>query len=458
VDLGIDGGALVMWYDQPAQVWNEALPIGNGRLGAMVFGDPPNETLQLNESTFWSGGPSRNDNPAALNALDDVRQLLFDGQHTEAETLVNQSMTAAQLHGSMYQTIGELGVAFPGHDAYTNYRRELDLNRAVFTARYDVDGVTYTREVFASLPDQVIVVRLSASEPGRLTFTASIDGPLSTGRSALDANTFELVGRGSTHEGVSGQVEFSARVRVEATGGSTESTASGIDVTDADDAVLYVSIATNFVDYETLGVDEGARADEVLASVAGKSYDELLEGHLAAFQEYFDRVALDLGEATSALPMDERISGFGESNDAQLVALYYQFGRYLLISSSQPGGQPANLQGIWNGQPNPAWDGKYTININTEMNYWPAEKSNLSETHEPLLRMVAELAVTGRQTAQSMYGADGWVAHHNTDLWRISGVVDGAFWGMWPMGGAWLSQHLWERYAYTGDLEFLEAA
>jgi alpha-L-fucosidase 2 len=453
--LEIEEGSLVLWYDEPADVWNEALPVGNGRLGAMVFGGPTSERLQLNESTFWSGGPSRNDNPNAKGALSGVRELIFDGNYAAAETMINQNMTAAQLHGSKYQTIGDLNIDFPGHGTHSAYHRELDLERAVFTAKYDVGDVTFTREVFASQPDQVIVVRLSASQPGSLTFSVGIDGPLKNGLTVLDQSTLELTGLSGNHEGVTGQVKFDARVKVVTTGGTTTATGDSIEVANADEALLLVSIATNFVDYKTLTADEKMRSAGYLSAVEGKSYQALLDSHLAAYQSYFDRVALNLGASTSSLPTDERIAQFSQSDDPDLVAMYYQFGRYLLISSSQPGGQPANLQGIWNGQTSPSWDSKYTININTEMNYWPAEKSNLSELHEPLIRMVEELSESGRQTAESMYGADGWVAHHNTDIWRITGVVDGAFWGMWPMGGAWLSQHLWERYLYTGDLEYL---
>jgi alpha-L-fucosidase 2 len=455
--LDIDAGPLIMWYGAPAENWNEALPIGNGRLGAMIFGGPSSERLQLNESSFWSGGPSRNDNPAARNALSNVRQLIFDGQYTEAESMINQSMTATELHGSMFQPIGDLSLNFQGHGSYSAYRRELDLDRAVAKTEYAVGGVTYTREIFASLPDELIVLKLGASQPGSLTFSVGIDGPLENGRNALDSNTLEMTGTSSSHEGVSGRVEFSARVKVKNSGGSTAAATNAINVTSADEVVILVSIATNFVDYETLTADESARSAEYLTAAEGKSYDTLESAHVTAYQRYFDRVALKLGNQTSALPTDQRIQEFAGSDDAELAAMYFQFGRYLLIASSRPGGQPANLQGLWNDQTNPPWDSKYTININTEMNYWPAERCNLSELHEPLFRMVEELSVTGQQTAETMYGADGWVVHHNTDLWRIGGVVDGAFWGMWPMGGAWLSQHLWEHYVYTGDLEFLDS-
>jgi alpha-L-fucosidase 2 len=455
--LDIEQGTMTLWYDEPANAWTEALPVGNGRLGAMVFGNPASERLQLNESSFWSGGPSRNDNPNARNALAQVRQLIFDGQYTSAETLINQNITAAQLHGSMFQPIGDLNLTFAGHTGHTNYHRELDLERALVTVRYDVGGVTHTREVFASQPDQLLVVRLTASQPGAVSFSVGMSGPRQGALTVLDAKTLEATGTSSTHEGVTGQVKYSTRVKVANTGGTTAATSNGIQVSAADEVLLLVSIATNFVDYKTLTANEKTKSAEYLTAAEGKAYAALFDEHVAAFQRYFGRVALNLGTSSSTLPTDQRIAAFRSSNDPELAALYYQFGRYLLISSSQPGGQPANLQGIWNDQATPSWDSKYTININTEMNYWPAEKTNLSELHEPLFRLIRELSETGRQTAETMYGADGWVAHHNTDIWRISGVVDGAFWGMWPMGSAWLSQHLWERYLYSGDREFLES-
>ncbi len=456
--LAIDQGELTMWYDRPATEWTEALPIGNGRLGAMVFGGPVTERLQLNEETFWSGGPSRNDNPNALDALSSVRQMIFDGNYSEAETAIDQNMTATQLHGSMYQTIGDLRLEFEGHQSPTSYHRELDLQRAVATTEYTLDDITYTREVFASHPDQLIVMRLSASQPESLSFSVSLDGPLANEMMVLDDHTLQLTGTSSTHEGVEGQVDFDTRVSVRNSGGSASETATGLRVADADEVLIFVSIATNFVDYKTLTADPATRATQYLTDASGKSFPDLLQAHVSAYRDYFERAGLYLGDSSSEAPTDARIDAFSESADPELVSMYYQFGRYLLISSSQPGGQPANLQGIWNDSTTPSWDSKYTININTEMNYWPAEKTNLSELHDPLFDMIRELSEAGQQTASSMYGADGWVAHHNTDIWRITGVVDGAFWGMWPMGGAWLAQHLWERYAYSGDREFLAEA
>jgi hypothetical protein len=452
------GGKLKMWYGKPASNWNEALPLGNGRIAAMVFGNPDKEQLQLNESSFWSGGPSRNDNPDGLKGLDSIRTYIFRGDYARANKLSNQYLTAKQLHGSKFQVIGKLNLSFAGNENYTDYYRELDLERAVSTTKYKVGNVAYKREVFASQPDQVIVVRLTASKPGQLSFTVGFDGELRKSLKALDANTLEMTGLSGTHEGVTGQVRFDARAKIINKGGKTSIEADKINVSNADEATILISMATNFVDYKTLAANEVEKCTNYLSSAEKKTYSEILKDHVAAFQKYFNRVSFDLGTSPAAQsPTDERIRNFSKSNDPELVSMYYQFGRYLLISSSQPGGQVANLQGIWNGSNNPAWDSKYTININTEMNYWPAEKCNLTEMHEPLVQMIKELSESGKETAKVMYGSKGWVAHHNTDIWRITGVVDFADAGQWPMGGAWLSQHLWEKYLYSGDLKYLES-
>jgi alpha-L-fucosidase 2 len=451
-------GKLKLWYDKPAAVWNEAIPIGNGRLGAMIFGDPIHDKIQLNEGTFWSGGPSRNDNPNALSALHEVRRLIFEGKHQEAETLINDNIRAKDLHGSMYQVAGNLNLSFEDHQNYKEYYRELDLEKAMYTATYKIDGTWYKREVFASIPDQVIVVRLSADKPGKLTFYASLDGPLQKRSKTVNNNILELTGLSSSHEGVTGQVKLNARVEILNKGGNAVAGSDNIKISNANEAVILISIATNFVDYRTLTADEIEKCVQYLNAAEKKPYALLLNNHIAGYSEIFNRVKINLGvSSVSNLPTDVRIRDFAKNNDPELVAMYYQFGRYLLISSSQPGGQAANLQGIWNSEINPPWDSKYTININTEMNYWPAEKCNMPEMHLPLIQLIKDLSETGRQTARTMYGCDGWVAHHNTDIWRISGVVDGAFWGMWPMGGAWLTQHLWERYLYSGDVEYLES-
>jgi len=452
------GGKLKMWYDKPATVWNEALPIGNGRIAAMVFGDPAKEKLQLNESSFWSGGPSRNDNSDGLKGLDSIRYYIFNGNYTRANMLSNKFLTAKQLHGSMFQVIGNLNLAFDGTENYTDYYRELDLEKAIFTTTYKVGNISYKREVFTSQPDQVIVVKLTSSKPGSLSFTANFDGELQKSIQALDAHTLEMTGLSGTHEGVSGQVKFDTRAKIINSGGTTAVESNKIRVSNANEVIILISIATNFVDYKTLTANEVEKCSNYLASAQTKPYPTLLKSHIAAYQKYFKRVNFDLGTSPAAkFTTDARIKNFSTTSDPELVSMYYQFGRYLLISSSQPGGQPANLQGIWNGSNNPAWDSKYTININTEMNYWPAEKCNLTEMHEPLIQMIKELSESGKETAKVMYGSNGWVAHHNTDIWRICGVVDFADAGMWPMGGAWLSQHLWEKYLYNGDLKYLES-
>lgn len=452
------GGKLKLWYDKPAGNWNEALPIGNGRIAAMIFGNPAKEKLQLNESSFWAGGPSRNDNPDGLKGLDSIRTYIFKGEYAKANELSNKYLTAKKLHGSKFQVIGNLNLNFSDNDNYTDYYRELDLERAVSTTTYKVGGVTYRREVFSSQPDQVIVVRLTASKPGQLSFTASLDGELQTGTKALDAHTLEMAGLSSWVGGVPGQVKFDTRARIINSGGTTTVASDKINVSKANEVTILISMATNFVDYKTLTANESEKCAKYLVAAEKKAYPTLLKVHIAAFQKYFNRVSFDLGTSPAAKqPTDARIRNFSKSVDPELVSMYYQFGRYLLISSSQPGGQAANLQGIWNGSVNPAWGSKYTININAEMNYWPAEKCNMSEMHEPLIQMIKDLSETGKETAKVMYGCNGWVAHHNTDIWRVTGVIDFADAGQWPMGGAWLSQHLWEKYLYNGDLKYLES-
>jgi alpha-L-fucosidase 2 len=449
---------LKLWYNQPSgKTWENALPVGNGRLGGMVYGNVANERIQLNEGTLWSGGPNRNDNPDALAALPEIRRLIFEGKQKEAEKLANKAIITKKSHGQMFQPAGELHLRFPGHEQYEAYYRELDIERAVAKTTYKVNGVTFTREVLASFPDQVMVVRLTADKPGMLSFAASYS-TLHTqpGISTTPGRELVLAGRGSDHDGVTGAVKFKVITKVKTDGGSVSANDTSLVVNGANAAIIFVSIATNFKNYQDVGGDESALAASYLNKAYPKSYDAILKQHIAAFQKYFNRVKFDLGTSEAAnLPTDERLKNFRNVNDPALVTLYYQYGRYLLISSSQPGGQPANLQGIWNNKMRPPWDSKYTININAQMNYWPAEKTNLSELHEPFLKMVQELSQSGQQTAKDMYGARGWMAHHNTDIWRATGAIDGAFWGMWIAGGAWTSQHLWEHYLYTGDKAFL---
>ncbi|MBC8054938.1 MAG: glycoside hydrolase family 95 protein [Sphingobacteriaceae bacterium] len=446
---------LKLWYDKPSETtWERALPVGNGRLAAMVYGNVARECLQLNEGTVWSGGPNRNDNPDALAALPEIRNLVFEGKQDAAQSLAGRKMSS-KINGMKFQPVGKLFLDFSGHEKYTNYYRELDLERAVASSRYTVDGVTYRREIFASVPAQVIVVRLTADKPGKITFNASFS---SQQRSKINTRNGELILSGVTadHEGIKGQVKFQSSVKVNNEGGSVSQTDSSLNIRGATSATIFLSIATNFVNYQDLSANEAERCKTYLNFAIKKSYPDLLKEHINSYQKYFNRVKLDLG-TTEAMnfPTDIRVKNFASANDPHMVSLYYQFGRYLLISSSQPGGQPSTLQGLWNDRMDPPWDSKYTININTQMNYWPAEKTNLSEMHEPLIKMVKELSETGKETAKVMYGARGWMAHHNTDIWRITGPVDNIFWGVWSMGGAWLSQHAWEKYLYSGDKDYL---
>jgi alpha-L-fucosidase 2 len=446
--------SLKLWYDKPAGVWEEALPLGNSRLGVMVYGIPARDELQLNEETIWGGGPYRNDNPKAKEVLPQVRQLIFENKNKEAENLINKNFVSGA-HGMPYQTAGSLILNFPGHDNYSDYYRELDLNKAVMLTRYTVNGVTYSRETFASFADDVIIMRISASKKGALSFDA---GYISPAQHIVrkKGNVLVLEGKGATHEGIEGVIHYQTHTLVKHIDGKVVVTDNKISVSGATSAIIYVSIGTNFIDYKTVGKDEEIKAESKLKLALNKNYNSALLKHSQIFARQFDRLKLDLGSADKqSVPTNERILNFHVDQDPALVTLLFQYGRYLLISSSQPGGQPANLQGIWTNQLVPPWDSKYTININTEMNYWPAEVTNLSETHQPLFAMLKDLSITGRQTAKDMYGANGWMAHHNTDIWRITGVVDGAYWGMWPDGGAWLCRHLWEHYLYTGDKKFL---
>lgn len=447
---------LKLWYQQPAKTWVEALPVGNSSMGAMVYGGTSREELQLNEETLWGGGPYRNDNPKALESLAEVRNLIFSGKTMDSQNLIDQTFYTGR-NGMPYQTIGSLIIEAPGHEKAKNYYRDLDLERAVATTRYQVDGVNFQREVFASFPDRVIIVRFTADKPGELNFKVSYDSPLqSTVRK--QGKKLVLRGKGGDHEGVKGVIEVETQSQVIAEGGKVSLTDKYISVEHATAATLYIAAATNFVNYHNVKGNESKKASALLAGAMKKEYSEALKAHTDYYQSQFNRVSLSLGGENTKTARQEtvkRIAGFSQGNDPALAALMFQYGRYLLISSSQPGGQPANLQGIWNHQLNAPWDGKYTININTEMNYWPAEVTNLSETHEPLFDLVQDLSVTGRETARTMYGCNGWVAHHNTDIWRVTGPVDKAFYGTWPVGGAWLTTHLWQHYLYTGDKDFL---
>ncbi|CAM3393807.1 glycosyl hydrolase family 95 catalytic domain-containing protein [Flavobacterium chungbukense] len=447
---------LKLWYDKPAAIWNEALPLGNGRLGAMVFGDPAVERLQLNEETIWAGSPNSNAHSKSIKALPIVRQLIFDGKFDEAQDLATQDIMSQTNDGMPYQTFGSVYISFAGHQKYTNYYRDLDISNATAKVKYKVNGVEFTREILTAFSDQVIVVKLSASQPGQITCNVFMNSPIDKTVASTEGNQIILSGVGTNFEGVKGKVKFQGRLTAKNKGGEIDASNGVLSINKADEVTLYISIATNFKNYQDISGDEIAKSKGYLAKAETKDFETIKEAHVDYYQKFFNRVSLDLGSNDLVQqPTNQRIRDFSKQFDPQLAALYFQFGRYLLISSSQPGGQPANLQGIWNDMVAPPWDSKYTTNINAEMNYWPAQVTNLQEMHEPFVQMAKELAVTGAETAKTMYNASGWVLHHNTDIWRVTAPVDSAASGMWPTGGAWVCQDLWERYLYTGDKKFL---
>lgn len=439
----------ILWYDKPATEWTEALPVGNSHMGAMVFGRAECEEIQLNEETYWSGGPHNNNKPEALNVLDKVRELISNGKNQEAHDIINANFFSGQ-HGMKYLTLGSIFIEMESKGEVTDYRRQLDLATGVNTTTYKMNGVSYTRTVFASLADNVIVVRIKADKKGAVKFHLSHKSPLpSHAKDTPDGMFIDYDRIG--HEGVEGKLNACCKVEIRNNGKTVN------DLSEATEATILIAASTNFESYDKVGTDtETYRCYKHLDAVRNKTYSQMLSAHVNLYKSQYDRVVLMLKQTeASKLPTDVRIANFAKGNDPSLAALLFNYGRYLLIASSQPGGQPANLQGVWNASADAPWDSKYTININAEMNYWPAEVTNLSELHEPFFDMVDDLSVTGRSTAKIMYNADGWVAHHNTDIWRVTGPIDGAYWGMWPNGGGWLVQHLWQHYLFTGDVEFL---
>ncbi|OQP52772.1 alpha-L-fucosidase [Niastella yeongjuensis] len=452
---------LRLWYDKPATNWNEALPIGNGHLAAMVFGSLNAEQVQLNEETIWSGEPGNNIIPNVYDSIQQIRKLLFEGKYKEAQDLSNKTLPrnapADVNYGMKYQTAGSLMIRFNDQQQATNYQRDLDISKAVANVTYQANGITYKREFIAAVTDNVILVRLTASKPGSISCNLSMQSPFKDVTTQTKDGKLLYSGVTSTVDNKTGRLRYQVEVLPKAEGGKVSFTDTGVVIDKANALTLYVAIGTNFINYKDISGNEAAKATQALNAAAGKSYEAIKTTHISLYKKYFDRVSLELG-TTDAIkkPTNARIAEFGNGNDPALVSMYFQFGRYLLITSSWPGSQPANLQGKWNDKLSPPWDSKYTININTEMNYWPAEPTALPEMHHALFNMLKELSVTGQESATKMYHARGWNVHHNTDLWRITGPVDGGFYGMWPMGGAWLSQHLWQHYLFTGDKAFLK--
>ena len=446
-----------LWYSKPATKWLEALPVGNSHLGAMVFGGTDVEQIQLNEETFWSGSPHDNNSRASKKVLKDVRKLIFEGKEQEASALIDRYFFKGP-HGQKYLSLGDLKLSFDykSQSAPTNYRRELSLAEAVNTTSFDIDGVHYERNVFASQADNAVVIQISSSIKKALNFKVDYvryEEPVKG--DAIAKHEFAYNINNVEHEGIPGKLKAEVRVKVVADGKVID-TENGMMVANASTATIIITAATNYVNYKDISGNPLLRNSNTMASIKGKNYKTLLKRHLQKYQEQYNRVSLTLPKSgNSDLETDKRLATF-DGRDLDFVSLMMQYGRYLLISSSQPGGQPANLQGVWNDKKDAPWDSKYTININAEMNYWPALIGNLAETQEPLFSMIRDLSVTGAKTARSMYECPGWMAHHNTDLWRIAGPVDGTTWGMFPTGGAWLTTHLWQHYLYTGDVYFLK--
>jgi len=458
-----DGDAsLTLRYDSPAKGWNQALPVGNGRLGAMVFGGTAEERLQVNEDTLWAGEPHDYAHKEAVKYLPELRRLLFEGRQREAEALAGKEFMSVPLFQLPYQPFVDLKLRFEGHDRVEDYRRELDLDQAIASVRYKLDGVTYHREVFCSFPDQALVVRLEADQPEKLTFQAALSSPHKESRVEAQGKSLVLGGGvaprrlGRRGVEVPGAMRFEARLQAIADGGQVHVGADGIAVQGANSVMLVIAGATSFKSYQDVTADASARSKQAMAAAVGKPFDRLRAAHVADHQRLFRRVTLDLGTTESArLTTDRRLKSVARQDDPALAALFFQFGRYLMIASSRPGSQPANLQGIWNESLNPPWDSKWTVNINTEMNYWPVEVANLSECAGPLFDLISDVAQTGRTVAKEHYGARGWVLHHNTDLWRGAAPINASDHGIWVTGGAWLCHHLWDHYLYTGDRQFL---
>ena len=454
---------LRLWYSRPAKTWTEALPVGNSRMGAMVFGGVVEEELQLNEETFWAGGPHNNLSNRGFSALEEIREMVFMDNFMGAQKKIGETYFTGQ-HGMRYLPLGSMKLRFDygkkNQSTLTNqlnYTRALNLGNATATVGYMVGDVEYRRTVFASLADNVIVVRLESDKAKALNFTLGYDCPkelLPTVKAK--GNTLTMRCQGVEQEGIKSALNAECRIKVNSDG-KVKAKGSTVEVRDAACATLIIVGATNFVNYHDVAGNASHRCETMMKNATKKDYQQLLADHERKYRSQYDRVRLDIpATKASEAETDERVRNFNQSDDLNLVALLYQYGRYLLISSSQPGGQPANLQGIWNGSMKAPWDSKYTININAEMNYWPAEVTNLSECHTPFFSMVNDLAKTGADAARVLYGAKGWVAHHNTDLWRITGPVDAAYYGMWPNGGAWAAQHLWQHYLFTGDKDFLK--
>ncbi len=457
----------LLWFDKQAQKWEDALPVGNGRLGAMVFGKNKEERIQLYEETYWSGGPYSTVVKGGYKVLPEIQKMVFEEKYLEAHNLFGRNLMGYPVEQMKYQSLANLHLFFKNQDSITNYKRWLDLENGISGVSYLSNGIIYHREVFSSAPDQVIVVRITSDKPNSVSFTANLRGERNQAHSNYATDYFRmdpygndgliLAGKSADYMGVEGKLRYEARIKAIPEGGMMKTKGVDLIIENANSVTLYFAAATNFVNYKDVSADQHQRVDDYLKGIANKSYNTILESSVADHKKYFDRVSLKLPNTeNSFFPTTERVKKIQTEPDPSMAALSYQFGRYLMIGSSRPGTEPANLQGIWNDNMNPSWDSKYTTNINTEMNYWPVESGNLSECAEPLVRMIKELTDQGSQVAREHYGARGWVFHQNTDLWRVAAPMDGPTWGTFTVGGAWLCTHIWEHYQYTMDKDFLK--
>ncbi len=458
--------ATVLWYNQPATKWEEALPVGNGRLGAMVYGKYDEEIIQFNEDTYYTGGPYNSVVKGGYKKLPEIQKLIFNGEPIKAHKLFGRTMMGYPVEQMKYQSMANLHLFF-SNDSVEHYKRSLDLKTGIVTDTYTVNNVNYTKEVFASAIDQTIAIRITADQPGSITFDAELRGVRNSAHSNYATDYFQmdgigkgqlrLTGKSADYLGIEGKLKYEAQIKAKPEGGSMEMDDTVLSIKNADAVTLYFVAATNFVNYKDVSADQEARVADMLTKLEKTTFRKIKEDALNDYKGFFDRVSLTLPSTPSSLlPTDERLSNAQSNPDPQLAALCYNFGRYLLISSSRPGTQPANLQGIWNNDMNPAWDSKYTTNINIQMNYWAVESGNLSELSEPLTTMIKELTDQGSQVAKEHYGAKGWVFHQNTDLWRVAAPMDGPTWGTFTVGGAWLTTHMWEHYLFTQDEEYLK--
>ena len=446
-----------LWYRKPATEWTDALPLGNGRLGTMVHGGVGREELQLNESTLWSGGPYQPTNPEALPNLARVRELILDRRYEEAHALAQAHLLAIPHLQMSYQPAGNLFLDFRHEAIPGSYQRKLDLETAVVTTSYglldsglDPDAARFTRTAFASAADDVIALHVSSTLPGSLDFEAWLDSPQTGDITPGDGTLLSYRGHNFGKHGIEGRLSFGIDVHLSIEGGSLERRGRRLVVRDATSALILIDMATSFTRFDDVSGDPEARLAGRRKNLGTLDYDRLLADHVAAHHAQFDRLAIDLGEGREDLPTDERIANFAAGDDPALAALYVQYARYLMISSSRPGTQPSTLQGIWNKETRPPWGSKYTANINLQMNYWLPDPANLPDMMEPVIALAEDLATTGAEIARAHFGARGWVMHHNTDIWRATGPVDGAAWGVWPTGGAWLMAQLWDHARFEG--------